>query len=86
MNQPELNKFLEFYPFNQGEIGIKLVNVNGTICSSHQISKGKFYCQSCSKKFTVGDSVLPIYWESRTPTNFICIYCRGLLKNNLDNS
>lgn len=79
-----LNTYLEFYPFNGGEVAIKLVKHSNDdkTYSCYEITKGKFQCTNpeCNKIFDTGSKVLPVYWD-RKPSNFVCIYCRGLFKN-----
>ncbi len=76
-------KYLQQFDFGGGKIGFRLTKPNEKRqkYSIWEISEGNFFCDKygCGKKFKVGDAVLPVFWKSEVPTNFVCIYCRGFL-------
>ena len=69
---------LDTYPFQGGSIRRDGISWAGQKYSAYRIESGRFKCSTCGKVFTRDDDVLAIYWESRVPTNFVCVHDRGL--------
>lgn len=72
---------LDYYPFSDGQVRRDGIENHGQKYSAYRIDKGRFQCSSCGKIFEKDNDVLPVWWENKTPTNFVCIYDRGLLKS-----